>query len=132
MKNIKTLLIVFFVLTFTAGFSQDKQTALCHEMGIMVKMKDPNADVSKYTEAALGYWYFDKFRFLDKRREINFADGKAVLVLYSANEMFKDSQKIVSPLTIKDGASYQEYNLAIAIDGKSVKPMPLGTWLINK
>ncbi|HEY1037915.1 MAG TPA: hypothetical protein VGF30_00840 [Bacteroidia bacterium] len=128
----KTLFIAFFLMTFMVGFSQEnKGTALMHEMGLAIKMKDPNADASKYAEAALGYWYYDKFRFLDKRREINFEDGKAVLVLYSANEMFNDSQKLVSPLTIKDGASYQEYKLAIAKQGKSVKPMPLGTWLIN-
>lgn len=129
MNHLKLALIALFFVAFITGKSQTKATP--HEMGFKVVMKDPAADPAKYIKAALGYWYFDEYRFIDKQRELKFEDGKAILVLYSANQMFEDSKKLVSPLTIKDGASYQEYILAITIDGNSVKPMPNGVWHKN-
>ncbi|MCD6067546.1 MAG: hypothetical protein K0S33_2372 [Bacteroidetes bacterium] len=130
MKKMKSVLFAFFFLAFGIGFAQNN--AQTREMGFEVRLKDPKADISKYTKAASGFGYFDEFRFLDKRRELIFDDGNAVLVLYSANEMFQNSQKQVSPLTIKEGAAYPSIALAIVIDGNSVKPMPTGATLINK
>jgi hypothetical protein len=129
MKKMRFFLVTFFLFAFAAGFAQDDKKSTAQEMGLKIVMKDPKADPASYIQAAKGYWYYDQFRFLNERRELPFEDGKAVLVLYSANEMWTNSKKQVSPLTLKDGVSYQEYRLAIAIDGNSVKPMPTGSWL---
>lgn len=124
MKNIKIVFFVLLISAFKIGFSQEEK-ATPHVLGFKIVMNDPKADVTKYENAASGYFYFDQFRFLNKRREMKFEDGKATIVLYSANEMLANTQKLVSPHTIKDGAKYKEYVLAITLDGNSVKPMPL-------
>lgn len=120
----KLILCAFMLFAFGQVFSQE-EVPTPHMLGFKIESKDPNLDLSKYEKAAMGYYYFDQFRFLDKRRVLNFQDGKATIVLYSANEMLKNTQKVISPLIIKDGAAYQEYILAITIKGNSVKPMPV-------
>ncbi len=124
MKKMKLFLFAFFLLAFGQVFSQE-EIPTPHLLGFKIESKDPNLDLNKYEKAAMGYYYFDQFRFLDKRREMSFEDGKATIILYSANEMLKNTQKVISPLIIKDGATYQEYILAITIKGNSVKPMPV-------
>lgn len=124
MKKMKLILFAFMLLAFGQMFSQE-EIPTPHLLGFKIESKDPNLDLSKYEKAAMGYYHFDQFRFLDKRRVLSFEDGKATIILYSANEMLKNTQKVISPLTIKDGATYQEYILAITIKGNSVKPMPV-------
>jgi len=119
----KFFICAFFLITVTLGFSQD-QPGL-RDFGFDIKAKDASINLDKYIKAASGYWYFDQFRFVNKRREMSFDDGKVVLILHSANEMFEYSKKLVSPLTIKDGAKYDEFVFAITLDGSCLKPMPI-------
>lgn len=124
MKKMKLLLFAFFLLAFGQVISQE-EIPTPHLLGFKIESKDPNLDLSKYEKAAMGYYYFDQFRFLDKRRVLSFEDGKVTISLYSANEMLKNTQKLISPFTIKEGSSYKNYILAITLDGGSLKPMPI-------
>jgi len=124
MKKMKLILFAFMLFAFGQVFSQE-ELETPHTLGFKIESKDPNLDLTKYEKAASGFSHFDEFRFLDKRRVMSFEDGKATIVLYSAKEMLANTNKVISPLIIKEGAQYQEFILAITLEGHCVKPMPL-------
>ncbi len=113
----KKLLFLFgFILSI--NFLHSQTSAKKH---FIIHRIDNTADISKYQEAAAAWGQLDGFRFLDKRRTINFTDGKASIELYSANELLEMYGKHISDLTIKND-NYPQITFDVTMDGKGLKP----------
>jgi hypothetical protein len=82
---------------------------------------DNTTDITKYQEAASAWGQLDAFRFMDKRRTINFTDGKASIELYSAKELLEMYGKHISDLTITSD-KYPNVAFDVTMDGKGLKP----------
>lgn len=114
MKKLLFILVCLLSLNFLKAQNSPKKHFIIHRI-------DNTADITKYQEAAAAWGQLDAYRFLDRRRTINFADGKASIELYSANELWEMYGKHISDLTIKS-ENYPKISFDVTMDGKGLKP----------
>jgi hypothetical protein len=82
---------------------------------------DITAKEEKYEKASSNF-LLDEFRYYDKRRVVDFTDGKASIEIYSAKELLEAYEKEIAPGTIFDPTKARQITFDITLDGNTLKP----------
>ena len=99
-NEVKTVSESSIDANITSGISGKKHFIIhFHEMAL---------DTMAYYKAAYYFPRFEQYRFYDKRRTINFVNGKASIELFSALELYEHYGKRINQQVIKDGAFFPE------------------------
>lgn len=121
-------LFVFFVFLTSLHVTSN---ASAQEQQVIVKKhynlysSDVNDDLTLFDQAIKNYSDLDQFRFLNDRRTIKFSGTNVSIELFSANELFAQSGKLIAPLTILPGSMYRPVEFMITSNDDILTVFPL-------
>lgn len=128
MKGIKLILatVILFFTSVLAAQTVSVELSKTFE----IHSKSPKENLKKYYDAASqrsphDVCDFDRYRFYEKRRIIEFTGSDAYIELLSAKELNEKYGKPISPFTIREGQPYQKITFVINLDGIGLKPQLL-------